>query len=387
MLLQHYHTSTALSKKLDASFRYLQLQLGTPQNPLTLPFEKWGYLTPLSWVKMLWHSLDKFNIQLQMKYPTIPFPRERDQVIMEIVLERTSSTAEIQSLNRCRGMLQCIFLSDMVTADGRYLESFVFDPGPVKRRSNYRFPRECPSQKDWETWFNFWHNYVLTGDKLKIPLGGWINPTHRKWLWYLSSTDDLHRIEDDFVYHYLPTQATRRTRSALEYNLTWKEKLRGDQKMGRPVSVRGLNDKSVSIMNTGPLFSRGPHQPSDFWEFLRSWGGEWMWDGIEDSQGKKLDLSWLIEGMRTNLLLWVTDGSYDRKRAPVISGVGWIVFCKTTGKRLVGSFWEKSPSASSYKAKLLGLCALHLFAWALSEFYKVSGWKATLGWTIYAHLY
>ena len=40
MLLQHYHTSTALSKKLDASFWYLQLQLGTPHNPLTLPFDK-----------------------------------------------------------------------------------------------------------------------------------------------------------------------------------------------------------------------------------------------------------------------------------------------------------------------------------------------------------
>jgi hypothetical protein len=32
MLLQHYHTSTTLSKKLDASFRLLQLQLGTPYN-------------------------------------------------------------------------------------------------------------------------------------------------------------------------------------------------------------------------------------------------------------------------------------------------------------------------------------------------------------------
>ena len=37
MLLQHYHTATALSKKLDASFKYLQLQLGTPYNPLN-PF-------------------------------------------------------------------------------------------------------------------------------------------------------------------------------------------------------------------------------------------------------------------------------------------------------------------------------------------------------------
>ncbi len=101
MLLQHYHTSTALSKKLDASFWYLQLQLGTPHNPLTLLFEKWGHLTPLSWVKMLWQSLAKFKIQLHMKYPTTLFPRERDQVIMEIFLDRVSSMAEIKSINRC----------------------------------------------------------------------------------------------------------------------------------------------------------------------------------------------------------------------------------------------------------------------------------------------
>jgi hypothetical protein len=68
-----------------------------------------------------------------MKYPTIPSPRERDQVIMEIVLERAFSMAEIQSINWCQGMLQCIFLSDLVTAEGRYLENFVFDPGPFKR--------------------------------------------------------------------------------------------------------------------------------------------------------------------------------------------------------------------------------------------------------------
>ncbi len=109
-----------------------------------------------------------------------------------------------------------------------------------------------------------------------------------------------------------------------------------------------------------------------------SWGGEWMWERIENSQTTKHDLSWLIKGMNTNSLLWVTDGSYDRKCTPVISGAGWIIFCQTTGKRLVISFWEKSPLAISYRAKLLGLCSLHLFALALSKFYKVSDWKATL---------
>ncbi len=53
MLLQHYHTSTSLSWKLHASLRYLQLQLGMPHNPLTLDYDKWGHLAPLSWVKML----------------------------------------------------------------------------------------------------------------------------------------------------------------------------------------------------------------------------------------------------------------------------------------------------------------------------------------------
>ena len=71
---------------------------------------------------------------------------------MEIILGKVSSMAEIQSFNWCRGSLQCIFLSDLVTTDGRYLESFVFNPGPPKQRSNYYFPRECPTKKDWDIW-------------------------------------------------------------------------------------------------------------------------------------------------------------------------------------------------------------------------------------------
>ncbi len=86
MLLQHYHTSTNLSRKFDASLRYLQLQLGTPHNPITLDYDKWGYLAPLPWVKMLWRSLHHFNIHLHMECATILSPRERDQVVMELIL-------------------------------------------------------------------------------------------------------------------------------------------------------------------------------------------------------------------------------------------------------------------------------------------------------------
>jgi len=85
MLLQHYYTSTNLSRKLNASLRYLQLQLGMPHNPITLDYNKWGHLAPLSWVKMLWRSPYHFNIHLHMECVSIPLPRERDQVVMELI--------------------------------------------------------------------------------------------------------------------------------------------------------------------------------------------------------------------------------------------------------------------------------------------------------------
>ena len=103
-----------------------------------------------------------------------------------------------------------------------------------------------------------------------------------------------------------------------------------------------------------------------------------MWEGIDDSQSTKHDLAWAVEGMKNNTLIWVTDGSYDKDRAIYLCGVGWIIFCTATGNRLTGSCWESSNAASSYRAEMLGLCALHLFARALTEYFKVKKWRATI---------
>ncbi len=103
-----------------------------------------------------------------------------------------------------------------------------------------------------------------------------------------------------------------------------------------------------------------------------------MWEGVEDNQPTKHELAWIVEGVRNRTLSWVTDESYNRKIAEKISGVGWVIFCTKTGKRLAGWFWEKLESADSYRAEMLGLCALHLLARALSEYYKISNWAITI---------
>jgi hypothetical protein len=71
---EHYHTLPIISKKLDMSLWYLQLQLGMTCNPFTLDYNKWGYLAPLSWAKMLWCLHQHFNITLYIDYPTIQQP-------------------------------------------------------------------------------------------------------------------------------------------------------------------------------------------------------------------------------------------------------------------------------------------------------------------------
>jgi hypothetical protein len=96
-----------------------------------------------------------------------------------------------------------------------------------------------------------------------------------------------------------------------------------------------------------------------------------MWQDISNVSKPKDDMQWVADGMIAGNLIWTTNRSYDRKKAADLSGVGWIIFCKATGQQLMGSFWERSIMASSFRAEMLGLCVLHLLARAISEYYTL----------------
>ena len=72
-----------------------------------------------------------------------------------------------------------------------------------------------------------------------------------------------------------------------------------------------------------------------------------MWEGIDKDQKNYNKLTWIVDGMQKNTMLWVTDGSYNRRRGADLSGVGWVIMCTKTGNRLTGSFWERSLVANS----------------------------------------
>ncbi len=91
--------------------------------------------------------------------------------------------------------------------------------------------------------------------------------------------------------------------------------------LGLQTSILGLSNLQVVKLIEGPALAGVPEKITNFWDFLYSWGGTWMWEGIDDDQTTKRDVTWIAEGMRNNLLIWVADCSYDRKKAMELSGL------------------------------------------------------------------
>ena len=93
-----------------------------------------------------------------------------------------------------------------------------------------------------------------------------------------------------------------------------------------------------------------------------------MWEHIEH---KGRNITWVVEAIRRDSAVMVTDGSFDRKRAPHVSGAGWEITCHKAKTFLKGSFFEISNSASAYRGELLGLVALHTLIYAIGQYYKL----------------
>ena len=92
---------------------------------------------------------------------------------------------DLLSMSRVKGKLGVIFLSDIVTAGGKHLENFALDPEDLEvPQSKFNFPREVPTDHDWEAWKSFWRQHTVENFQLYTPLGACISCTHKRWIWY-----------------------------------------------------------------------------------------------------------------------------------------------------------------------------------------------------------
>ena len=93
---------------------------------------------------------------------------------MEFAMEGGLDKEELLAMSRVKGKLGAIFLSDLVIADGKHLETFAYQKESSERPSSkYRFPREEPIDHDWQVWIGFWRQHTVGNFQLHTPLVGW----------------------------------------------------------------------------------------------------------------------------------------------------------------------------------------------------------------------
>ena len=86
-----------------------------------------------------------------------------------------------------------------------------------------------------------------------------------------------------------------------------------------PANVMVLPGEQILRREIGPPLASSSLIKESFWVHLRSMGGEWMWEHIVEGD---IDVGWIRDALANGTFLAVTNGSYDRKLAPTVSGSG-----------------------------------------------------------------
>jgi hypothetical protein len=154
-------------------------------------------------------------------------------------------------------------------------------------------------------------------------------------MWYYRQEGNkLYHISGDTIKHFRRATGWQHTRSTTTYQFTREETSLSTYPHKIPTSVILLSRNNVNRLQEGPPLLLISSDPTLFWDFIAKWGGNWMWEGIDATQQTKTDTTWIAMGMKGRTLIWMTDMSYNRKRANDLSGVGWIIFCTKTSLQL-----------------------------------------------------
>lgn len=154
-LLGHLQAQDKTCKLILIRHGYLQLLVGITKNFLNEPYQTFSYCICPSWLTSVWQFMSKFHLSITMRDAWLPSSLEPGDVnLMEYFVSRSFFAKQLASLNRCRVYLQVLFLSDIVSADGKTIISPVLDGHKlVDRRSSLLWPSQAtPPRSGWRLW-------------------------------------------------------------------------------------------------------------------------------------------------------------------------------------------------------------------------------------------
>ena len=101
---------------------WAQLFTGTQQPVLSNVMNALPHIAPMKWIPLIRDFLHPIGGRMEVEnLPATPLQREHDQFLMDIALYLYSKSFDFQHRNTCRLHLQVTLLSDITTADGKFI--------------------------------------------------------------------------------------------------------------------------------------------------------------------------------------------------------------------------------------------------------------------------
>jgi hypothetical protein len=365
-LIMHYGSPSCLGINMQTSVELLVIELGLSTQPFVEDYDACQHWVTPSWLKSVWEKSFKLGIDIQLAHIPLQPPRERDTWIMAEFIRMNYDTQSLCKLNRVRLHQQVIFLSDVMDASGRAIESKYLEERPRNERwSSLIFPKEMPSDSD----FRIWNEAVLSIRALggRLHIGGHLRQGHKIWPWkYDIESLQLFHIKEDGVDLFEPALGEGARTRANRYVCT--EERTGVVPRGGPCTIGETAGEGILKIIS---FTDNP-PPTElaltFRQVLSEWGHTWMWESLNLSGNEEdEDGAWVREAIKEKTLVAVTDGSYMKELYPDMNSCAFILECSRGRGRMSGAFSEQTMAACSYRGELLGLLAIHLILLSINK--------------------
>lgn len=364
---------------LKAILEQLRLEIGIPCINGNWQLDVFGPCLTNCWFVDLLQFCEDEDIAIQDKGPTLPLMSTNDAFLMQNFANAGYRNTDLASLNACRMFLKTISLSDLCTADGRFITYNAFHGIPQTRHREAGWPRCPPSLPTsfWSLWkralarcFIKPHSSVR---EIRTPIGTWLPSAVTTWKWYFSPGETrLYHSEGHLfrVYVRITSGRTRiaNARFSLAPNLAATLPL--DVKLATVAKyaadsfhLTGFGDVPLpDHLNPTPYHS---HTLEEIFDLMHS-QDRWAVDGFStEDEGLAL-----AEGIISGTATAVSDGSYK-------NGIGTSGFVLRGAMRRLGAIGDNvvpgNPcEQSSYRSELAGISGVLAVVLAICKKYDIT---------------
>ena len=344
--MEHAWKKTMTGFFIKSCLEQLRLEVGMNIDLFQSNYNKYkGIILTDSWIVDTWRFATEQGISWNDKTQKIGLLREKDECIMDKVMESKISDTEKRQVNRCRVYMQVITLADITTGDGKRIRSEAWAVQKCSRQGITWPEWGTPSTADKNVWRRvirsiFFPTKHLT---LETPLGKWSSDNTEHWEWFISK--DEGRLYQN------------KNNEWKIFDRMGKSRLQGRyKKTGKPVVPNDMKLERTTVKKTHSCYITEGSVGSKLMEKLtrQETCHDWLFTKVYETK----EINKVIEDITIGKAIAVSDGSY--KNDGNIGAAAWIIESWDKSQYIRGQCivpGEKRVQ-SAYRSELVGLLAI-----------------------------